>query len=224
LDGIGKDLGSALRCALAPIVGDGWTQAQLAAVVRVLSASEHGAVERLALGNQLGAGGAEAVLALIDADILGLRCYSDWADDIKSEAWGNTPAAELITAASATCLYEMRALNQDVPTMEAAMGNAASAARPISVMEQHLRNVGGALTRRRESWTEWGESWTKWAPADNVTQGGLAGWEQKVSQLREKKTWLCKGETRLRKEETQLREDKMVLLCEQTAIVQIPCR
>ncbi|PNH02027.1 hypothetical protein TSOC_012008 [Tetrabaena socialis] len=104
LHDVSNHLGSELHCALEPMEGDGWAQAQLAAVVRALSTSEHGAVERLALRNQLGAGGREAVLALIDANILGLRCYSEWADDLPAEAWGNTRDAELITAASATLL------------------------------------------------------------------------------------------------------------------------
>ncbi|PNH08579.1 hypothetical protein TSOC_004833 [Tetrabaena socialis] len=205
LDRISKDAGNTLRCALAPMKSDGWTTAQLAAVVRALCASEHGAVERLALARQLGDGGYEAVLGLLKANILGLRRYSAWADDFKAEAWGSTPRAELITAASATFLYEMRVLNQDASTMEASLASAVSAAKeatsgattilPVSVLEQQLVNMGSALDELRG----------KLGKVElDISKPGR--WGDEVSQLREEKTQLQEKERLLLLSRQQLLE------------------
>ncbi|PNH04096.1 hypothetical protein TSOC_009765 [Tetrabaena socialis] len=213
LDLVSKDAGSALHCALEPMDGDGWTAAQLAAAVRALCASEYKAVERSKLARQLGDGGSKAVLSLLKANILGLRRYSAWADDLKAEAWGGKLDSELITAASATFLYKMHVLNQDVSKMEAMLASAASAKeatsgaatiQPVGVMEQQLVDMGSALHELR---------------------GNLGKVDRNIGQLMRTKPGRWREEvSQLREEKTQLRENERLLLLSRQQLLELLLR
>lgn len=89
--------------------GSGWTSAQFNTTMRMLCASEHGAVLREDLEAALGPGGEEAVLALMRRGMLGMRPgHSEWEQQFPLEAWGGRPEAQLVTASDAIYMYEMR--------------------------------------------------------------------------------------------------------------------
>jgi hypothetical protein len=105
--------------------GDGWTAAQFAHAALLLLDSEHNAVTLGDMEMQLGrhnstalginpdaqaAAGGQAVAALVRANQLSLRPYSDWARDVPEEAYGSL-SSTIVTAASAvhlSCMRDMR--------------------------------------------------------------------------------------------------------------------
>ena len=102
--------------ACSPGVGeDLWTGDQFRTVLRMLCASKYGAVLKKDLVAALGVNGEEAVMALLKANILGMRpCHSEWELQIPEEAWGGRTDEQLITASTASMMYAMREVEAEV--------------------------------------------------------------------------------------------------------------
>ena len=98
--------------ACRPEVGrEAGTGDQFRTVMRMLCASKYGAVLKVDLVAALGVNGEEAVMALLKANILGMRPrYSKWELQIPAEAWGGRTDEQLITASTAPMMYAMRAV------------------------------------------------------------------------------------------------------------------
>jgi hypothetical protein len=107
--------------------GDGWTAAQYAHTGLLLLNSTHNAVvlndmevelgrhnrTAVALGVEAQAeAGGRALAAMVKANLLSLRPYCEWAQDIQREAHGplTSEPSTVITAASAVHLHCVRAL------------------------------------------------------------------------------------------------------------------
>ncbi|KAG5185961.1 hypothetical protein JKP88DRAFT_268149 [Tribonema minus] len=111
--------------------GDGWTPAKFADAALLLLDSEHNVATlkdmKMRLGrhistavakghNAQAAAGGQAVAALIRANILSQRPYSEWSQDIPPDAYGppSSDPSTIITAYSAVNLYCMRGLREDL--------------------------------------------------------------------------------------------------------------
>ncbi len=108
-------LTSRIRCALEarcwPARGAGYTKAQYDDAVAALLESPHNAVGLSQMEQLLGDGdrseGAAALEALLQAGLLALRPYSDWARDMEPAAFG-PHSLPVITAPSAVHLHVMK--------------------------------------------------------------------------------------------------------------------
>jgi hypothetical protein len=111
--------------------GNGWTAAQYAHTGLLLLNSTHNVVvledmkmelgrhnsTAVALGRKTQAeAGGRALAAMVKANLLSLRPYCEWAQDIQREAHGplTSEPSTVITAASAVHLHCMRALREDL--------------------------------------------------------------------------------------------------------------
>jgi hypothetical protein len=82
----------AMKDGSHPAAGAGYTASQYASAVEALMASPYNAVSRDELEQQLGGTADEnsaALEAMVRANLLGVRPYSNWARDIDLEAFGS---------------------------------------------------------------------------------------------------------------------------------------
>ena len=110
LDDIVKELRPDVMDGLNPGAKDGWTQAQYVKAVRMIVAAPANAVTAAELEDELGKGdaGKEALQAMVRANLLSYRPFSNWAQDIDRSAFKNKlPVVTAPTAAHLVCMQEL---------------------------------------------------------------------------------------------------------------------
>jgi len=108
LRGVTGDVWEALKAGSAPSADAGYTSKQFSTAVQALVESpfRSGAVDAQELGSKLG--GAAALNAMVKADLVAIRPFSDWAQDIEPEAFGPKMRSSVVTAATPVHLHLMR--------------------------------------------------------------------------------------------------------------------
>lgn len=131
----------------------GYTTAQYAVAVRAIVESPYNAVPRPELERQLGGSkdqNTAALLAMVKANLLGIRPSSPWARDITSEAFGS--AKQVVTAPTPVHLHVMR--TDDTFRADLGMGEevcrAQAAARFV---------CGLAACAQQQRWTAGAGAW-----------------------------------------------------------------
>ena len=100
---------------------EGWSAAQYAHAALLIINSKHNCVAKQQMQLQLGrhltddvgeqaSAGARTLQALIQADLLSLRPYSEWAQDVPPEAFAASDDGTAVTAPGAVELHNMRTM------------------------------------------------------------------------------------------------------------------